>query len=188
MPHIVILSASVRTGRRSHRVAHYFQRFIALRGDASCEIVDLAACDFPIFHERLRHTKDPAANVLDFAQRIKSADGVVIVSPEYNGGYPAGLKNAIDLLYDEWHRKPVAISTVSDGSFGGAQVLTSLQFSLWKIRTWTVPAMFPVPKVQEMFDEEGNATDTAGVDKRATGFINELMWCITAKQRMDTNP
>ena len=81
---------------------------------------------------------------------------MIIIAPEYNGGYPASLKNVIDLLTDEWRKKPVAISTVSDGSFGGTQVITALQFSLWKIRAWTVPAMFPVPKVMETFDEEGN--------------------------------
>ena len=142
MPHIAILSASVRTGRVSHRVARYFEKFIAKSGSSTTEIIDLNAYDFPIFHERLRHLVDPPANLLDLAQRITKADGVIIVTPEYNGGYPASLKNAIDVLYNEWYRKPVAISTVSDGSFGGTQVITSLQFSLWKIRAWTVPAMF----------------------------------------------
>ena len=69
--------------------------------------------------------------------------------------------------------------------FGGSQVITSLTFSLWKIRAWVVPAMFPTPKVKEAFDEKGNPADKAGVDKRATGFLDELMWCIEAKQRMN---
>jgi len=89
-----------------------------------------------------------------------------------------------DLLYDEWHRKPIAISTASNGPFGGTQVITSLQFSLWKIRAWTVPAMFPVPKVGDSFDENGNAIDKAGTDKRAKRFISELLWCIEANRRM----
>jgi len=125
--------------------------------------------------------------MLDFASKIKSTDGVIIVTPEYNGGYPASLKNVVDLLYDEWRRKPIAISTVSDGSFGGTQVITSLQFTLWKIRAWTVPAMFPVPKVGDSFDEHGNATDKAGTDKRANGFVGELLWCIEANRRMVHN-
>jgi NADPH-dependent FMN reductase len=53
-------------------------------------------------------------------------------TPEYNGGYPASLKNVIDLLDYEWHRKPVVISTVTSGAFGASQVLISLQFILWK--------------------------------------------------------
>ena len=87
-------------------------------------------------------------------------------------------------MYDEWHRKPVAIATVSDGIFGGSQVITSLQFSLWKIRAWTVPAMFPVPTVEKTFDENGNPADKEGTDKRAAAFLAELTWCMDAVVKM----
>ncbi|MBB5439088.1 NAD(P)H-dependent FMN reductase [Pedobacter sp. AK017] len=184
MPHIAILSASVRKGRNSHRTALYFKKFIESENLASVEILDLQEYDFPIFEERLRFFENPTTEMLDFAAKIKAADGVLIVTPEYNGGYPASLKNVVDLLYDEWRKKPVAICTNSAGPFGGAQVMASIQFSLWKIGAWTVPAMFPVPKVQETFDESGQPADQAATDKRAIVFINELLWCIEAKKRM----
>ena len=184
MPHIAIIAASVRTGRKSPRVALYFKHYMEEHNLATVEILDLQQYNFPIFNERLRFQESPSAQVLEFAGKIKAADGVLIVTPEYNGGYPASIKNVTDLLYDEWHRKPVAISTASDGVFGGTQVITSLQFTLWKIRAWTVPAMFPVPKVNEAFDEDGVPADKAGTDKRALGFINELLWCIEAGKRM----
>ena len=184
MPHISIISASVRTGRNSHRVALYFKKFLEETKLATSEILDLNTYNFPVFNVRLKYQPSPSQEVLDFAGKIKSADGVIIVTPEYNGGYPASIKNVMDLLYDEWRRKPIAISTASDGVFGGTQVITSLQFSLWKIRAWTVPAMFPVPKAQTTFDEAGNPADKAVIDKRATGFINELLWCIEANKRM----
>lgn len=184
MPHIIILSSSVRTGRNSHRVALYFKNYLESNMLATVGIIDLNEYNFPLFDERLRYQKSPSAEMLDFSEKIKTASGVLIVTPEYNGGYPASLKNAMDLLYDEWHRKPVAISTVSDGSFGGTQVITSLQFSFWKIRAWTVPAMFPVPKVLESFDENGTPADKPSTDKRASNFIRELLWCIEAKSRM----
>jgi NAD(P)H-dependent FMN reductase len=186
MPHIAIISASVRSGRHSHRVALYFNKFLEEHKLATSEVLDLNAYNFPVFNERLKYQPSPSKEVLDFAGKIKAADGVIIVTPEYNGGYPASIKNVVDLLYDEWRRKPIAISTVSDGVFGGTQVITSLQFSLWKIRSWTVPAMFPVPKVESSFDESGNPTDKVSTDKRATGFINELLWCIEAKKRMES--
>ncbi len=184
MPQIIIISSSVRTGRNSHRVALYFKNYLVSNKLAKVEILDLNEYNFPLFDERLRFQKSPSAEMLDFSEKIKAAEGVLIVTPEYNGGYPASLKNAIDLLYEEWYRKPVAISTVSDGSFGGSQVITSLQFSFWKIRAWTVPAMFPVPKVRDSFDENGNPSDKTLTDKRASIFINELLWCIEAKNRM----
>lgn len=165
-------------------MARFFERSVQERGLGSVDLIDLLSLDMPIFHERLRFMKEPPAVALEFSERIKRADGVIVVTPEYNGGYPASLKNAVDLLYDEWHRKPVAISTVSDGSFGGSQVLTSLQFSLWKLRAWTVPALFPVPKVHESFDEEGRPAEPAAMEKRAGHFLNELLWCIEARRRM----
>lgn len=184
MPHIAIISSSVRVGRHSHRVALYFKNFIEENKLGSSEILDLNEYQFPVFNERLKFQASPSALVLEFAGKIKLADGVLLVTPEYNGGYPAAVKNIVDLLYDEWYKKPVAISTVSDGVFGGTQVITSLQFSLWKIRAWTVPAMFPVPKVVESFDQNGNAADKARTDKRASVFVNELLWCIEARKRM----
>jgi len=185
MHHIAIISSSVRVGRNSHRVALYFKNYIEENKLATVEILDLMEYQFPVFDERLRYQKEPTAKMLDFAGKIKAANGVLIVTPEYNGGYPAALKNVTDLLYDEWRRKPIAISTVSDGSFGGTQVITSLQFTLWKIKAWTVPAMFPVPKVHDSFDENGNPVDKAGVDKRAKPFLEELTWCMDAKAKMD---
>src|SRR6266581_2056400 len=140
MPSIAILSASVRINRHSHRVALYFKKYIEENKLATVHILDLNEYQFPIFSERLKFQTNPSTQVIDFTNKIKSADGVIIVTPEYNGGYPASLKNVVDLLYDEWRRKPIAIATVSDGSFGGTQVITSPQFTLWKIRSWTVPA------------------------------------------------
>jgi NAD(P)H-dependent FMN reductase len=186
MPHIAIISASVRTGRISHRVALFFKKYIEEYSLATAEILDLAAYRFPVFEERLKYQPTPSEQVLDFAAKIKKADGVIIATPEYNGGYPASLKNVVDLLYEDWHRKPIGLVTVSNGAFGGSQVLTSLQFSLWKIRAWVVPAMFPVPKAQEAFDEAGNPADKAQTEKRAKGFMDEMLWCITAKAGMES--
>lgn len=181
---IIVLSASVRTGRKSDRVARYFLNYINNNKIGEAELVDLKEFNFPLFEERLKFLKEPSKQLQDFAAAIKNADGIVLVTPEYNGGYPACLKNAIDVLYDEWHRKPVAIATVSDGIFGGSQVITSLQFSLWKIRAWTVPAMFPVPTVEKTFDENGNPADKEGTDKRAAAFLAELTWCMDAVVKM----
>jgi NAD(P)H-dependent FMN reductase len=178
MSHLAIISASVRIKRNSNRVALYLKKYIEENKLASVEILDLNEYQFPIFNERLKYQSDPSPKTLDFAEKIKSANGVIIVTPEYNGGYPASLKNVVDLLMDEWHHKPVAISTVSAGAFGGTQVITSLQFTLWKMKALTVPAMFPVPKVQETFDENGNATDKTSTDKRAAAFLQELFFTI----------
>lgn len=77
-------------------------------------------------------------------------------------------------MYDEWHGKPICISTVSSGIFGGSQALVSLQFSLRKIGAWTVTNMFPVPNVVKSFDNKGNALDKTATDKLAKVFLAEL--------------
>jgi NAD(P)H-dependent FMN reductase len=184
MYHISILSSSVRIDRKSNRAALYFKNYIEENKLATVDIIDLDEYQFPIFNERLKYQKNPSKEALEFADRIKKADGVLIVTPEYNGGYPASLKNVIDLLIDEWNHKPVAISTASSGAFGGSQVITSLQFSLWKLKALTVPAMFPIPKIQEAFDENGKPADKESTDKRASAFIKELIWIVEAANKM----
>ncbi|MBO9570721.1 MAG: NAD(P)H-dependent oxidoreductase, partial [Chitinophagaceae bacterium] len=139
---IKIISASVREGRNSHRVALYFSKYLLDNNIATVEILDLKEYNFPLFEERLQYMQAPPQKAVQFSEKIKAADGVLIVTPEYNGGYPAALKNVVDLLYPEWKKKPLAIATVSDGAFGGTQVITSILFSLWKIGAWVVPATF----------------------------------------------
>lgn len=184
MPHIAIISGSVRTGRSSHRVALYFKKFIEEKQYGSAEILDLKEYNFPLFDERLAYQKEPEASTLVFAEKIRNADAVLLVTPEYNGGYPASVKNVIDLLYDDWQRKPIAITTVSSGPFAGTQVITSLLFSLWKIKAWVIASQFPVPNVESNYDEVGNPKDLESTNKRATAYISELLWAVEAKKRM----
>ncbi len=184
MHNIVIISSSVRTGRKSHRVALFLNNYIAENKIGNAEILDLNTYQFPIFEERLKYMKDPATNVLDFAEKIKKADGVIVVTPEYNGGYPASLKNVIDLLVDEWKRKPVAIATVSGGAFAGTQAGSSLPFIFLKLGAMVVPAMFRVPSVEKSHNEDGSPTDIETSNRGAKAFFNDLTWHLEASRRM----
>ena len=184
MLHIAIISASVRTGRQSHHVAMYFNNYITENKLADSEILDLKEFDFPIFEERLIHQKDPSEKAKLFSEKIKNADAVIIVSPEYNGGYPASIKNAIDLLVKEWYHKPIGIVSVSNGNFGGVNSLALLQTVLLKIKAVPVTATFPVPKVEEHFDDKGNAIDKEAADKRAASFLKEVLFFAEAFNKM----
>jgi NAD(P)H-dependent FMN reductase len=183
---IAIISASVRTGRMSHRLALFFKNYIEEKELGNVELLDLYKYQFPVFEERLRNIKNPTNAMLEFANKIITADAVIIVTPEYNGGYPASLKNAIDLLYAEWKRKPVAIACVSNGPFGGSQVITSLVFSLWKIGALVVPAKYFVPNVQTAYDEDGHPANKEVTEGYAKAFIDELLWCAEANKKMST--
>lgn len=185
MSHIAIISASIREGRMSHRVALHLQRSIQELDGHSVDLLDLNDFDFPIFHERLKFLKDPSKQVVDFAERIRKADGVIMVTPEYNGSFPASLKNVIDLLTEDWKKKPIALSTVSGGAFGGSQTLVSLLFTLWKIRGWVVGGPMQVPSIKDNFKEDGTPNDAEAWARRTTAFLDELLWAMEATKRME---
>jgi NAD(P)H-dependent FMN reductase len=184
MYNIAIISASIRIGRASHRVAMYLESYIKESGLGTAEILDLDEFNFPLFRERLKFLKDPGEDVLKFASKVTVADGVIVVTPEYNGGYPAALKNVIDLLYPEWKRKPIGIATASAGSFGGSQVGPALAFTFLKIGALVTPAVYRAPTVQETYDATGVPVDKPTADRRAKTFLDEFLWCMEAKRRM----
>jgi len=180
---IAIISGSVRRGRKSHHVAHYFNNYINGNKLGTAEILDLKEFNFPVLEERLSMTPEPDASSLLFSEKIKTADIVIVVFPEYNGGYPASVKNAIDLLYSEWYHKPVGLVSVSSGNFGGVNAMSLLQTIFLKIKA--VPAAsFPVPNVESSFDEQGNALNKEATDKRAAAFMKELLWFAEAFNKM----
>jgi NAD(P)H-dependent FMN reductase len=182
---IALISASVHTGRNSHRVALYLSNYIEEKNLGTVDMIDLADYNFLVFNERLRFLQNPAEKVLQFADKVIKADGVIVVTPEYNGGYPASLKNAIDLLYPEWKRKPVDNSTVPAGAFGGAQVGPSFAFMFVRLGALVTPAVFRVPKVQVTYDVNGIPLDKETTDKRAKTFLEEFTWCMEARHRMN---
>ncbi len=175
MKNINIISSSIRTERKSHNVALYLENYLSENKLANAEIIDLKEYNFPLFDERLKFIKNPSKSILAFSEKIKSSDAIIIVTPEYNGSLPASLKNVIDFLYEEWSGKPIAISTVSSGIFGGNQCLTHLQFILWKMKANVIQATFPVPSVEKTFDDKGIPLHNEETNKLADLFLNQLI-------------
>lgn len=185
MLHITIISGSVRAGRKSHNVAKYFNNYILNSKLATSEILDLKELNFPITEERLINIANPTEAMKLFSEKIKNADGVIVISPEYNGGYPASVKNAIDLLVKEWFRKPVGLVGVSSGNFGGISAIAQLQSVFLKIKAVPISAIFPVPSVQDTFDDEGNASNKEIMDKRAASFLSEILLVAEVYSKME---
>jgi NAD(P)H-dependent FMN reductase len=145
------------------------------RENIETEVIDLLEWNLPIMEERLRFHENPPESVREFSQRIARADSVVIVTPEYNHGYPGVLKNALDYLLPEYKRKPIGIVTVSGGNFGGINCLEQLRLVTLGFGAFPIPAALPVSRVQESFDAEGNPKE-AFYEKNAENFINEVVW------------
>jgi NAD(P)H-dependent FMN reductase len=175
MSNLAIISASVRTGRKSHHVALHLEHRAKDQGH-DVDLLDLNELNFPLFEERLK---------FNYAERFRKAEGVIIVTPEYNGSFPASLKNVIDLMTEEWKGKPVSICTASGGNFAGTQVMQQLLFPLWKIKAWVVPSSMQVPKVQDQFGPDGSVLmDAEGWERRTSVFLQDLEWAIEARRRM----
>jgi NAD(P)H-dependent FMN reductase len=173
--YIPVILGSTRRGRQSPKVARFVVERMKRIERIETEMLDLADYNFPIMEERLRFNENPPPRLREFSEKIDRADSIVIVSPEYNNGYPGVLKNALDYLSPEHKRKPVGIVTVSAGGFGGINCLAQLRLVVIGMGAFPIPAALPVSNVQNSFDEEGNPADESH-EKRAAAFISELLW------------
>src|ERR1700675_4314155 len=133
-----IITGSTRPNRKSLDVAKWVLEAAQERGDAEYELIDIKDFELPLLDEpmppsmgkyQLPHTKRWAA-------KIASLDAFVFVSPEYNHGIPAALKNAIDFLFAEWKDK--AAGFVSYGGAGGARAVEQLRLVMAEVHIATV--------------------------------------------------
>lgn len=174
MFYVPVILGSIRRNRESAKVARYAFRHLQQREGIDAELVDLKELELPMMEERLRFRNDAPANVLDFSAKIDRADSVIVVAPEYSGGYPGVLKNALDYVKPECSRKPFGIITVSASS-GGALCLTALRQLLLHLGGVPIPATLPVTNVRDAFDADGNPADPA-FHKVAQSYFDEFLW------------
>lgn len=111
----------------------------------------------------------------EWRDAIIRADGLVIVSPEYNHGYPGSLKAVLDLLLKEYIHKAVAFVGVSAGPWGGTRVIEAMVTMVRELGLAVTFTDLNFPKVQKTFDSDGKLLDQA-YEKRAKDFLDELVW------------
>eukprot|EP00834_Sanchytrium_tribonematis_P004038 NODE_179_length_13932_cov_0.652064.p8 type:complete len:200 gc:universal NODE_179_length_13932_cov_0.652064:6695-7294(+) len=129
-PKIGIIIGSTRPGRIGEQISQWVLRTMSATGGLELVLIDLAKINLPFLNEpAVPASVDPANYVYEhtksWSKQISELDGYVFVTPEYNGGYPAPLKNAIDTLYKEWMGKPGII--VSYGMGGGKSASAQLR-------------------------------------------------------------
>jgi NAD(P)H-dependent FMN reductase len=125
---IEVILGSTRDNRFSERAGAWVVRGLCARGDMQVELIDLRDHPLPFFAgiAPARTLRDyPSPEVERLGQLLDRADGFVIVTPEYNHGYSAVLKNAIDHTWVEWRHKPVTF--VGWGNVGGARAIEQLR-------------------------------------------------------------
>jgi len=180
--YLPILYGSVRADRKSIHVARFAAERLALRPDVETHLFDPRDLPFGNLEFREWEWKGAPEGVIHFVREMGRADGFVIVTPEYNHGYPGTLKNILDHVYDEWGRKPFGL-VGAGGMYGGARAIDGLRMVIPGIGGISTPGMIGVTDVQTSFDEHGPVADREKWERRFDRFFAELEWYARALQR-----
>jgi NAD(P)H-dependent FMN reductase len=176
MPNLTIIIGSTRPGRAGAPIAQWFAARAKDHGGFDVNVVDLAEVDLPLLdepnHPRLRqythqHTKDWSAI-------IDAADALVFVTPEYNYGYPASLKNAIDYLHHEWQHKPVGFVSYG-GVAAGTRAVQQLKQVVTTLRMLPVFDSVNIPFYNQFLGQDGTFQANAVLDQAAGAMLDELV-------------
>ena len=181
MLYIPVIVGSTRRERQTIKVARYVFARLRLRANVETILLDLLEYNFPIMEERLHRRDDPPPGLREYAEHIARADSLILVSPEYNNGYPGVLKNALDYLLPEYERKPIGIVTVSAGGYGGINCLAQLRLVTLGMGAFPIPENLAVSRVHDSFSEQGTPNDPA-YEKRTEIFLDEVLWFAEAIQ------
>lgn len=168
---IPILLGTNRRERRSEDVARWVFSQLENREEIESQFFDVRDFDLPQDH----YGTEIAEDFPEWRDAIIKADGLVIVTPEYNHGYPGILKSVLDILLKEYIHKAVAFVGVSAGVWGGTRVIESCVPMVRELGLAVTFSDLNFPQVQNKFDDDGNLLDKA-YESRVQGFLDELVW------------
>ena len=173
---IAILYGSVRNARQGIKVARFMKNKVEERGH-KVTLIDPCELKIPLLEKTYdKYEEGTAPGDLDkVAEILKNADAYIAVTAEYNHTPPPALINLIDYFFTEYFFKPSSIVSYSDGPFGGVRAAVQLRSLLAEVGMSSVPTMFPVSKVQDAFDDRGNAIDDS-YNHRIKKPLDELEW------------
>ena len=165
---LAVIVASVRRGRFGPTVAGWFASQARERPDFDVNEIDLA--DFS-------HPRDmaPSGVADEFAGRVGLADAFVVVTPEYNHGYPGPLKTAVDAAREEWFAKPVAFISYG-GISGGLRAVEQLRNVFAELHAVTVRNAVSFHGAQGRFTSEGIPKDPKSAAASADALLDQLRW------------
>src|SRR6202171_972977 len=166
---IPMIRGTARQGRESEHVAQLVFEQTKKRAQVETELIDVRKLPLRL-DDAGEQMKDPA-----FSSTIERCDGVIIVTPEYNHGYPGLLKHALDMNLKEYIHKAVGICGVSAGAIGGARVIENLLPVMRELGLVTIFEDVNFGKVGTLFDERGALLDDNYVG-RVNKFLDELIW------------
>lgn len=169
----LVVEGTVRDGRKSVHAARYVTDLLQEEGHEA-DLYDMKERDVPLLQtRRYADPGDPPQDVEEFGQLVESADGIILVSPEYNHSYPGALKNLLDYLYPEYEDKSFSFVTVSGGGFGGVRAQKDLNDLVLTLNGWPGPSL-PVSSVQDVFSDDGALVD-ADYRERFDTFVADVV-------------
>src|SRR5271170_2834624 len=176
MPNLTIIIGSTRPGRAGLPIAQWFAARAKDHGGFDVHVVDLAEVDLPLLdepnHPRLRqYTRQ---HTRDWSAIVDAADAFVIVTAEYNDGYPAAIKNAIDYLHQEWAYKPVGFVSYG-GIAAGTRAVQQLKQVVTTLRMLPVFESVNIPFHSQFIDEEGQVQASEIMEQASDALLNELL-------------
>lgn len=176
MSQLIVIIGSTRPGRAGVSIADWFVERARRYGGFDVEVADLAEIQLPMFdephHPRLRtYTK---SHTRQWSERVDRSDAVVMVTPEYNYGYPATLKNAIDFLHQEWQDKPVGFVSYG-GVAAGTRAVQQLKQVLTTLRMVPAVEAVSIPFHAQLIDADGRLRANEVMDKAADDMLGELL-------------
>ena len=166
---IPVILGTTRKGRASENVASFVFGEVTRREGVESELIDIRDLNLAI-DDAGEAIKDPR-----FSELVARADGLILVVPEYNHGYPGLLKHVLDSNLKEYVHKAVGVCGVSAGGFGGVRVIENL---LPVLRELGLVAIFwdgNFSNAHKLFDEGGGLLEQSYV-KRIDKFLGELIW------------
>lgn len=172
---IPILLGTNRRLRKSIFAAKWLLGEIEKRNDIEAKLFDVADFALP----RDDYGQEIKAQFPEWRDAIVAADGLIIVTPEYNHGYPGALKAVLDLLLREYVHKAVAFVGVSAGPWGGTRVIEAMVPTARELGLAVTFTDLNFPHVQKVFSDSGQILDQA-FENRAKDFLDELVWMARA--------
>lgn len=171
---IKVIISSTREGRFGSNVGEWFYGIARQYEGIDAELVDLRDWPLPFFDESKSPTSgEIAEEAEEWARLIDSADGYVIVTPEYNHGYPAVLKNALDHLYLQWNNKPIAFVSYG-GAAGGTRSVEQLCTVAIELQMAPIRETVAFPMARNLFDEQGLPNDAEYYETRARSLLDHV--------------
>lgn len=174
---IQVIIGSTRASRFGVQPAEWIFQELKKQSDLEVELIDLRDWPLPFFNESVSPAFNNGKYELDLAQKwaakIGEADGYVFVTPEYNHGYSAVLKNAIDYISREWNKKPVAF--VAYGSVGGVRAVEQLRQVAAELQMVSIRQAVYIVNFWSLLDEQGKLK-TESLQSSADAMIENLLW------------